>query len=120
MLRNRIVAALTILGGVGLAMGSDAAEGEDDPVDPETLLNEVEARWGAPEKRAALRSLAMKGKVLLSSMPNQGTFEELFMGAERARTNIDFGELGSQTMGTTGEWSWTTDPRVGRHHQKGA
>ena len=97
-----LLAALSQSPAPAAAGTSDAAE----------FLREVDAattgRWQSGKRR-----VVMKGKLSVPGMDDAGTFTEVYDGADRVKFTVDFAGMGSSTMGTTGDMSWSTDPAVG-------
>ena len=77
------------------------------------ILRKVEARIGDPATRAKLRTLAMRGAISVPEMPGAARFEEYWLGADRVLQRVDWSGGAAMTQGTTGAFSWSTDPALG-------
>jgi effector-binding domain-containing protein len=78
----------------------------------ETILIELETAIGDAASRAKAVNVVMKGTSSVDAMGG-GTLEEVYVGADRAKNTISWMENWGSTQGTTGAWSWSTDPAVG-------
>ncbi len=99
--------------GVGLTamLASNLARGAEELPSAAQVLEKVEATAGSEEARREMRSLRMSGHLDVEGSP-EITFVEKWMG-KRARMDIDAGAHGTQTQGTDGTRSWSTDPALG-------
>jgi len=85
----------------------------------EELLARREAALGEAAARAKIARLTITGSVSVPGMPAEGRFEERYEG-ERARWDTSWPGMTESTQGTTGAWSWSTDPALGITIREGA
>lgn len=85
-----------------------------EPARAEDVLARLESTLGDADARTRARNLVITGKVSAEPMmPGEGDFEEVYAGADQARWTIGFPGMGSMTQGSTGKFSWSTDPALG-------
>ncbi|HKE02352.1 MAG TPA: hypothetical protein VKE69_15145, partial [Planctomycetota bacterium] len=90
------------------------ASPQSQPAPPaESILAKLEAAAGPAAARAAKKNLVMTGKLAVQGMPADASFEDLYAGADRVKLTVTMAGYGSATQGTTGEFSWSTDPAMG-------
>lgn len=82
------------------------------------ILARHAAETGSPEARAAIQSLRLVGKLEVPGMPEGfGALEveEIHVGDAARQTTESTVEAMkmTMTMGSTGTWSWSTDPALG-------
>lgn len=78
----------------------------------ESILAELETAIGDSASRAKAVNVVMKGTSAVDAMGG-GTVEEVYVGQDRAKHTIAWMENWGSTQGTTGVYSWSTDPSVG-------
>ncbi len=96
-----------------LRIGDGGSGREEDLPSAEIVLGRMELGVGDPAERGKLRSLLMKGRIVIEGMPGDATFEYLFQGDQRARFNLHYPSMPMQTQGTTGSMTWSSDAALG-------
>lgn len=86
-----------------------------DPALPkaESVLAQLEAAIGDGPARAKVVNVVMTGTMTFAGLPGEGTVEEVYVAPERVKQTIGFGKNYGSTIGSTGAWSWSTDPAMG-------
>lgn len=86
---------------------------DEPPPKADTILAQLERASGDSAVRAKRKSLVISGNVTIGGMPGAGSFEEIYVGAQRVKYSVSWGGEWSMTQGTTGAFSWSTDPALG-------
>ncbi len=95
-----------------LATSAFAAPAGDPLPDADSVLARVEKRAGDPAARAALKSLLARGTLAVGGMGG-GKIELASRGADHTKISISWSGMGPMTQGTSGRFSWSTDPALG-------
>jgi effector-binding domain-containing protein len=88
------------------------AQAASSTVEASKILAQMEQTLGLPSQ-AAVKTLQTSGTIRAEGMPGTGSFEECYLGADRVRLNVTFPGMPGSTQGSTGSFSWTTDPALG-------
>lgn len=106
--------AAPVLGLAAYALTQGEAPPKTDALPKaETILDKLDATTGDAAARKKAVNIVMNGKIGMAGMAGEGSFEELYAGADRAKYSVTWGALGAMTQGTTGAYSWSTDPAMG-------
>ena len=79
----------------------------------EEILARLEADGGTPDARAKAKNVVITGTVVVEGLPGEGRIEQIYSGADRVRWNMGMPGCGDGTQGTTGAYSWSSDPALG-------
>lgn len=86
----------------------------DEPLPKaDTILAQMERASGDPAVRAKRKNLVVTGKVTMAGYAGAGSFEEVYVGTQRVKYSVSWMEGWGMTQGTTGAFSWSTDPTMG-------
>lgn len=111
---NLILALLSSLSILRLSIHADVqVEPATALPKAEEILAKLEADLGAPEARANVKNLIIRGTLSIEGMPGEGQLEMIYAGADRARWNFQlpgFPPGMRSTQGTNGTFSWNDDP----------
>lgn len=106
---NALLSALSLLFPLALS----ATTAEDALPKAETILAKLEQANGDVALRAKRKNVVVTGKVTMAGYAGAGSFEEVYVGTQRVKYTVSWMEGWGMTQGTTGAFSWSTDPTLG-------